>query len=128
LAVDNVDNLGRGPRLTDAARKAEYKARSEFSGAVASLQRDLGALIGALVEYQPQARTVELLRGWREVVRDASNEANQELRDHRKIGAYEDAMPKGDGWVGSWPLGGGNFGRRHCTSARTTADSSATGL
>jgi hypothetical protein len=45
------------------------------------------------------------------VVRNASIDANQKLRDHGKIGAYDDAMPKGDGWVGSWPIAGGTFGK-----------------
>jgi hypothetical protein len=106
-----VAHLGKGPaRTTEAGRKAEYTAHSDFCGALADLQKHLGALIGALLEHDVEDRTIRLLIIWRHAVRDASNEANQ-MRDHGQIGVYEDARPKGEGWVGSWHIGGGTFGK-----------------
>jgi hypothetical protein len=49
---------------------------------------------------------------WQQAVRIASNHANQ-MRDYGQIGVYEDATPKGDGWVGSWPIGSGTFGKTY---------------
>jgi len=77
------------------------------------LLKIFGALVTAQKTHGVDDQTIALTESWQATVWDQNIEANRNFARHDQVSAYESAMPRGEGWVGSWPLGSGSFGKTH---------------
>jgi hypothetical protein len=91
---------------------------------LSSARSDLWLAVGGLIAAQKSATTedvkdeiIELMERWRGALWDTIVTCNE------KIGmsyGVEGPMPRGEKWVGSWPLGSGSFGTTVCERQNNT--------
>lgn len=107
---EDVEELPDG-----ASARTRHRLLAEVCSAWAELHSGLGALI-ALLDKRPDGdkvddQTTDLMKKWQAACRDGNKVANESMKEDSQMATYEDAIPSGEGWMGSWPLGAGAYGR-----------------
>lgn len=97
-------------RATSYQRRKTHEGESKTS---ADLSLALGALIVAQKVNNVDEESIRLTEEWQATVRAGNIKSHESSVGNEDVAGYESAIAHGDGWVGSWPLGSGTFGRAH---------------
>jgi hypothetical protein len=104
-------------KLDDGDKSWHLKQRREALAALSSAHADLELALGVLVAAQKRENlkelTVNLTEKWQATVWNSTSQANRDLARYDEFTTYKSALPREDGWVGSWPLGSGSYGATH---------------
>lgn len=98
----------------DKSSKEYRKILVQLSGARSEKWLAIGALIAAQKSQETRHvddETIHLMEAWRGTVLESIIRTNDKITSSSEV---EGPMPRGERWVGSWPLGSGSFGTTAC--------------